>query len=112
MLPAVTSFLICAKNSFELTRYFPSWNAVRSTMSAMTSALTKRLIERKIGFSLKASMKPPDPLPPLAAGASATLLRRATNILDAPFLLPSDGGFAATKKSLVLARCRDQRRED
>ena len=29
-MPAVTSFLICAKNSFEFTLYFESWNAMRT----------------------------------------------------------------------------------
>src|SRR5215475_13455865 len=81
MFPAVTSFLICAKNSFEFTRYLPSWNAARSTMRAMTTALTTRLMERNVGFSLNASIKLVPP-PPDAAGA---LLRSETNIREAPF---------------------------
>ena len=67
MFPAVTSFLICAKNSFEFTLYFESWNATRSMTIAMTTALTTKLATRNVGFSLKAPIRPP---------AAARCLRR------------------------------------
>src|SRR5579859_6985869 len=88
MLPAVTSFLICAKNSFEFTLYFESWNATRSTIIATTTALTTRLATRNVGFSLKAFIRPELPLAACAA-CSAT---RTTNIPRRSFLTLSIHG--------------------
>jgi len=82
MLPAVTSFLICAKNSFELTLYFESWNAMRSMTIAMTTALTTRFATRNVGFSLKAPIRPPL----VCAACAACCATRTTNITRRSFL--------------------------
>jgi hypothetical protein len=81
MLPAATSFLICAKNSFELTRYRLSWKANRSMMIVTTTAEQTRFRRRNHGFSLNAANIPVSPL--LAAPCST---KRRRCILEAPFL--------------------------
>src|SRR5207237_9802193 len=69
-------------------------------------ALTTRLIERKVGFSLNASIKPVLPPPPPWVGA----LSSATNILDAPFRSTgSTTGDASAPWTIASSDQRSQR---